>query len=60
MNYRLTLGRPPTATELKASQAFIDLQSASYQKAGRKDAGDLALTDFTQVLFGLNEFVYMN
>ena len=60
LGYRLTLGRPPTATELKASQAFIDLQSASYQKAGRKDAGALALTDFTQVLFGLNEFVYMN
>ena len=60
LGYRLTLGRPPTATELKASQAFIDLQSASYQKAGRKDAGDLALTDFTQVLFGLNEFVYLN
>ena len=60
LGYRLTLGRPPTATELKASQAFIDLQSASYQKAGRKDAGALALADFTQVLFGLNEFVYMN
>jgi hypothetical protein len=45
---------------LKASRAFIDLQSASYQKAGRKDASQLALADFTQVLFGLNEFVYMN
>ena len=42
-----------------ATTAFLERQSATYS-AGHDAARarDLALTDFTQAILGLNEFVY--
>ncbi len=54
--YELALGRPPLKTELKDSVAFIGQQRASYEK---ENALDLALEDFCQTVFCLNEFVYV-
>ncbi|HTE19521.1 MAG TPA: DUF1549 and DUF1553 domain-containing protein, partial [Armatimonadota bacterium] len=61
--YRLALGRAPSARELDASLRFLQAQAA--RRAGRGEAAGtspelLALTDFAQVLFGLNEFMYVD
>ncbi|YCM43188.1 PSD1 and planctomycete cytochrome C domain-containing protein [Verrucomicrobiaceae bacterium 227] len=55
--YLRTLSREPTPDELTNNRAFIDAQSASYQ--GVKNAQQLALADLTQVIFSLNEFIYL-
>jgi hypothetical protein len=54
--YRRALGREPLAGELADGGTFITAQAASY--AG-EDARQLALADFCQAIFGLNEFVYL-
>lgn len=55
--YARTLGREPTPEELQENRAFIDAQTTSYQdpKKGRQ----LALADLAQVIFSLNEFIYL-
>jgi len=57
--YQLALGRKPDTTELKDGAKFIEHQTESYQAAGKSAADELALADFCQVLFGLNEFIYI-
>ena len=61
LGYRMTLGRTPTGTERDAAVAFVSRQASSYVKNGRNEpeARRLALADFCQVLFGLNEFIYI-
>ena len=55
--YRIALGRLPSGTERQRMQTFIEKQADSY---GRTPKGlEQALTDFCQVLFGLNEFIYV-
>ncbi len=56
--YAWALGREPSAAESSAAERFIARQSASYQAESRPSATRLALVDFCQVLFGLNEFAY--
>ncbi len=58
--YNVALGRRPTEGELADSAAFVRSQLASYQAVGDKDARELALADFCQVLMCLNEFVYVD
>jgi hypothetical protein len=58
--YRGALARPPQPEELADALAFLGTQAASYQKAGRADARELALADFCQVLMCLNEFIYID
>jgi hypothetical protein len=58
--YRLTLGRRPAADERTAALAFVREQERSYAQAGQAEARSLALADFCQALFGLNEFVYID
>lgn len=58
--YEIAVSRPPNAVELRASADFLAKQEQSYRQAGRADARQLALADFAQVLFGLNEFIYVN
>ena len=58
--YETVISRAPTLREKQATLDFITKQENSYRKAGRDDARKLALADFVQVLFGLNEFVYIN
>jgi mono/diheme cytochrome c family protein len=57
--YQTIIGRKPTATELKSISAFIDTQENSYKKANQNNVRKLALADMAQVLFGLNEFIYV-
>ena len=59
--YLAAIGRRPDEAELADAVAFIKSQAESYA-AGGKDAAagrELALADLCQVLFGLNEFVYV-
>ena len=55
LGYQTVLGRAPTPKEQKSIASFIDVQEKSYTNNGR----ELALADFVQVLFGLNEFIYV-
>ena len=57
--YLLALSRSPAPAELTDALAFLEQQAASYQTQGQNNAAQLALTDFCQALFGLNEFVYV-
>ncbi len=54
--YARALGRAPTAAELAENRAFLEAQSASYPSP---DARQLALADLCQVVFSLNEFIYL-
>jgi hypothetical protein len=57
--YSFALNRLPTKSERADAIAFIEQQTTRYVAEGRPDARDLALTDFAQVVFGLNEFIYV-
>lgn len=62
--YQLALGRSPSGEELSDANQFIDAQI--HQRRGRdaKAADDIiqrqAVADFCQVLFSLNEFLYVD
>ena len=58
--YQAVIGREPTNAETKSISAFMNAQAESYKAGGRNDARKLALADLAQVLFGLNEFIYVN
>ena len=58
--YLVALGRPPTPDEARDGSTFLNEQQRSYDAEGQKDSRVLALADFCQVLFGLNEFAYEN
>ena len=58
--YLLALSRPPTVKEQASAAAFLASQTASYEAEKKPSARSLALADFCQVLFGLNEFAYEN
>ena len=58
--YLLALSRTPTAKEQASAAAFLASQTASYEAEKKPNARSLALADFCQVLFGLNEFAYEN
>jgi hypothetical protein len=56
--YRLAFGRRPNEAELGLSTRFIAAQEALHSTSGAGNAKQLALTDFCQTLFSMNEFVY--
>jgi hypothetical protein len=58
--YVLALGRPPADEELADAVAFLKEQEKAYRDAGKNEPRHRALTDFCQVLLGLNEFVYVD
>lgn len=58
--YREALGRPPGTAEHASAAEFLASQSTSYRQAGKPGPDQLALIDFCQVLFGLNEFAYVH
>ncbi len=58
--YEIALARPPSAQELADSVAFVREQVESYRAGKKADAEHLGLTDFCQVLMGLNEFIYID
>ncbi len=60
--YRRALGREPNPSELKENRSFVEHQAASYAESsnlGGADGRQLALTDLCQIVFGLNEFIYL-
>jgi hypothetical protein len=58
--YEIALTRGPTKDELADSLSFVKGQLAGYEAAGKKEARELALADFCQVLMCLNEFIYVD
>jgi hypothetical protein len=56
--FKLTLGRPATASELTAAKALLSTQKQTYEKD--KPAGNLAWRDFCQALLASNEFLYLD
>ena len=60
LGYRSAIGRSPSADELRDSREFVAAQIGAYRTEGKgATAESLAWADFCQVLFGLNEFVYV-
>jgi mono/diheme cytochrome c family protein len=57
--YLSAISRSPDDEELSSSIAFLAAQEKSYATSGKPDSRELALADFCQVLFGLNEFIYV-
>jgi hypothetical protein len=57
--YLLALSRPPSDEELRDNALFLKSQESSYIKDNHPNAKELALADFCQVLFSLNEFVFI-
>ena len=62
--WRLALGREPSAGELESGIAFINAQLRERTSRKPDDAKDslqkLALADFCQTIFALNEFIYVD
>ena len=57
--YQIAVQRDPTPSEREAAVDFLRAQAASYAADGKPEPARLALIDLCQVLFGLNEFVYI-
>jgi hypothetical protein len=58
--FKVALSRSPTRDEIENANAFLKSQTESYSRDGKSQPAMLALADFCQVIFGLNEFVYEN
>ena len=56
--WRLAFGRDPLPNELEASARFIESQTARRSQAAR--SAELALADFCQMVFAMNEFIYVD
>ena len=54
------LARLPDAEEEAAAVAFLEAQERTYTQEGKSNASQQALADLCQVLFGLNEFIYLD
>ena len=57
--YLRALSRPPSDDEISDNVAFLESQAASHAADGKSNASELAMADFCQVLFSLNEFVFI-
>jgi len=64
LGWRLALAREPSASELESSIAFIKAQSQRRTDReatlAENNAQHVALTDFCQAIFALNEFIYVD
>ncbi len=60
--WRLALGREPSSDELQSSAAFLDgqIKKRLTRDDGTEDQRQLALTDFCQAVFAMNEFIYVD
>lgn len=56
--YSLALSREPDKSEMSQMAAFIDSQTASYGGGGK--AKERAIADFCQLMFCLNEFIFVD
>jgi hypothetical protein len=57
--YRRALARDPRPDELATAKEFLRRQRISHREAGHAEEDEQALADFCQVLFSLNEFLYI-
>ncbi len=57
--YQLALSRDPSEAELLLSVSFLEQQAEVHRSAGQSQPVKLAIVDFCQILFGMNEFVYV-
>jgi hypothetical protein len=58
--YRFALNREPSNNELQAATQFIERQEREYVAGGKANSRSLAMTDFCQAVFCLNEFIYVD
>jgi hypothetical protein len=60
--HRLALGRPATAAETQAGEAFLRQYAQELKAAGTPpdQCGRLAWAGYARVLFGSNEFIYVD
>ncbi|MFO0034236.1 MAG: PSD1 and planctomycete cytochrome C domain-containing protein [Planctomycetota bacterium] len=58
--YLLALSREPNADELRVAQEFIESARKLRREEGEAQVDTAALADFCQLLFGLNEFIYID
>jgi hypothetical protein len=60
--WRLVYSRPPTADEFADAQTYLQQQhdDLTTRLTGKQDAKLLALASLCQVLFGSNEFLYVD
>jgi hypothetical protein len=58
--YQIALSRLPTNDELTAAQTFVAEQTSAYTARNVEHSASVALTDFCQTLYCLNEFVYVD
>jgi cytochrome c553 len=58
--YSIALARPTDAVEKAEAAEYIRKSTDLYKTAGNQQAETQALADFCQVLFGLNEFIYID
>lgn len=58
--FEIGLSRAPTDIELDAAIRFVRSQVRKRKPESGKEADRLALADFCQALFGLNEFIYID
>ena len=60
--WRLALGREPSTAELKSGKTFLNaqLQQRSTRDPVKTETQQLALADFCQAIFALNEFLYVD
>ena len=57
--YRIALSRNPSSKELVESRAFVEKQRSYHAAKGAADPAMTALTDLCNVMFNLNEFIYV-
>ena len=57
--YLRTLSREPSKEEITSSVAFLKEQLESYKARKQNQPDQLALADLCQIMFSLNEFIYM-
>jgi len=60
LGYEIALARPADDVERRDSTEFIRAATEAYKAAGAEKPEAQALADFCQVLFGLNEFIYID
>ncbi|MFM7117752.1 MAG: DUF1553 domain-containing protein, partial [Planctomycetota bacterium] len=58
--YQLALSRDPSGDELKVAADFIEGARSLRRDQGQTEVDAAALADFCQLLFGLNEFIYVD
>jgi hypothetical protein len=57
--YQVALSRPPTAEELRDARGFLNSQRALRRSHGEPEPDAKAFADLCQILFGLNEFIFI-